>query len=91
MNVTLTKKSEKEANLLKALGHPVRLCIVKGLLKNRCNVTDIVECLKVPQATVSQHLTVLKAAGIVKGERNGLQICYEIANKTVSNIVNSLN
>jgi ArsR family transcriptional regulator len=60
---------ENEAELLKALAHPVRLCIVNGLLnKGTCNVSFMQNCLGMPQSTVSQHLQKLRVAGIVKGE-----------------------
>jgi DNA-binding transcriptional ArsR family regulator len=52
---------ERKAELLKILGHPVRLCIVNGLITKECNVTGIQDCLKLPQSTISQHLGILKA------------------------------
>lgn len=55
------KKLNEKAELLKVLAHPVRLCIVKGLLENGgCNVTYMQNCLNAPQSTVSQHLQKLK-------------------------------
>ena len=57
---------ERKAELLKILGHPVRLCIVNGLITKECNVTGIQECLGLPQSTISQHLGILKAHGIIK-------------------------
>lgn len=84
------KKYEGKAEILKALAHPHRLCIVKGLIENKCNVTKIQECLDLPQSTVSQHLAKLKAAGIIHGDRKGLEICYSISNEDVVNIVRTL-
>lgn len=78
---------ERKASILKILGHPVRLCIVNGLLSKECNVTGIQECLKLPQSTVSQHLSILKAHGIVKGERNGLEITYSVVDDDVKRLV----
>ena len=80
------EKSEK----LKALAHPQRLCIIKGLIDNQCNVTTIQECLGIPQSTVSQHLAKLKAAGIIDGTRNGLEICYRVIDQEVIELVNVL-
>ncbi|KYH35002.1 transcriptional repressor PagR [Clostridium tepidiprofundi DSM 19306] len=79
-------------DILKALSHPVRLCIVKGLLQQngKCNVSHIKDCLSLPQSTVSQHLQKLKAAGIIKGERNGLEINYTVVNETAIKIINSI-
>jgi DNA-binding transcriptional ArsR family regulator len=79
------------SEILKALSHPVRLCIVRGLLQNgKCNVSHMQECLKLPQSTVSQHLQKLKAAGIIKGERQGLEIKYTLVNEIAIKIINSL-
>ena len=55
---------EQAAELLKALGHPVRLCIVKKLLEGGCcNVASMERCVDVTQSSVSQHLARLRAAG----------------------------
>lgn len=79
---------EVKADKLKAISHPHRLCIIKGLMENSCNVTKIQECLKLPQSTVSQHLSKLKAAGIVEGVRSGLEVCYSVVDEDVKAIVN---
>jgi predicted transcriptional regulator len=79
------------AELLKVLAHPVRLCIVSGLLKSgACNVTHMQNCLELPQSTISQHLQKLRSAGIIKGVRSGLEINYMIVNKKVERIINVL-
>lgn len=85
------KKYEQDAELLKVLAHPVRLCIVNGLLnKGKCNVSKMQECLQIPQSTVSQHLQKLKAAGIIAGERNGLEVSYIVSNERVKEVVKAL-
>ena len=84
------KTYEKKAEKIKALAHPHRLCIVKGLIENRCNVTKIQECLGLPQSTVSQHLAKLKSAGIIDGERKGLEICYSVIDEDIINITKIL-
>lgn len=80
----------QKSELLKALAHPIRLCIVKGLIEKESNVTNIQECLDLPQSTVSQHLFKLKAVGIIKGERNGLEISYQVINEEVRKIIKIL-
>lgn len=76
---------------MKAISHPVRLCMISGLLDEPgCNVGKIKECLKIPQSTVSQHLAKLKSAGIVVGERSGVQVNYKVINEDVIKVVNSL-
>ena len=76
-----------QAEVLKTLGHPVRLCIVAGLAEGSCNVGTMQECLGVPQSTVSQHLAALKAKGVVRGVRKGTQVCYEISNPRIVELV----
>ncbi|WP_035144999.1 ArsR/SmtB family transcription factor [Clostridium tetanomorphum] len=79
------------AEILKVLAHPVRLCIVKGLIeKGQCNVTHMQNCLEMPQSTISQHLQKLRTAGIIKGERNGLEINYRICDKKICNLIKML-
>lgn len=80
------------ADVLKALGHPARLCIVNGLINNEgCNVSYMQSCLNIPQSTVSQHISKLKAAGIIVGERKGLEIMYKVVNEDAIKIINALN
>ena len=85
------KKLNEKAELLKVLVHPVRLCIVKGLLENgECNVTYMQNCLNAPQSTVSQHLQKLKAAGIIEGKRDGLMVNYKICNEKIKELLSVL-
>lgn len=79
------------SEILKALGHPVRLKIVCGLSKKEsCNVGTIAEKLSIPQPTISQHLNILKNAGIIAGYRNGTQVCYKIENSEAVKIIKSM-
>lgn len=65
------------AQLAKALGHPVRVAILRLLLRrNTCVCGEIVEELPLAQSTVSQHLKQLKEAGLIRGEVNGPRVCY---------------
>jgi len=81
---------DREAEILKVLGHPVRLRIVAGLMSQSCNVKRIWECLELPQATVSQHLALLKNKGIIEGQRDGVEVFYRVVSKTVKEIIVSL-
>jgi ArsR family transcriptional regulator len=68
---------EELAALAKALGHPARVQIMRLLARrNACICGDIVDELPLAQSTVSQHLKVLKEAGLVKGEIDGPRVCY---------------
>ncbi len=65
------------ALLAKALGHPARLHILRLLLsRDACYCGELVDELPLAQATVSQHLKVLKDAGLITGEIEGLRTCY---------------
>jgi DNA-binding transcriptional ArsR family regulator len=65
------------ARLAKALGHPARVAILRLLLKRRtCICGEIVEVLPLAQSTVSQHLRMLKEAGLIRGDVDGPRVCY---------------
>jgi len=81
---------ERESEILKVLGHPVRLKIVGGLLSHTCNVKKIWECLELPQATVSQHLALLKNKGIIEGKREGVEVFYQVVSEDAKKIVRAL-
>ena len=77
--------------MLKAISHPLRLCIVKGLIENGPkNVTNMYSCLGVPQSTISQHISKMKSAGIIKGERNGTEITYSVDNEKIEKLIKCL-
>lgn len=70
-------ENEELAALAKALGHPARASIMRLLLTGgECICGDIVDRLPLAQATVSQHLKVLKEAGWIAGEVDGPRVCY---------------
>lgn len=65
------------AALAKAVGHPLRVQILRILAARNSSVCgDIVDELPVAQSTVSQHLKVLKDAGLIRGEVDGARVCY---------------
>jgi ArsR family transcriptional regulator len=69
---------------LKALGHPARLEILRVLAeRGTCICGEIVEVLPLAQSTVSQHLSVLKEAGFVRGEIDGPRSCYCLDQKVM--------
>lgn len=89
--LTNPKVFEEKANILKALAHPVRLCIVKGLIDNGgSNVTNMQSCLNMPQSTISQHIAKLKAFGIIDWQRNGLEIIYSVSDKKIKELIEVL-
>ncbi|HHW18509.1 MAG TPA: winged helix-turn-helix transcriptional regulator [Firmicutes bacterium] len=83
----MTPVYQEKAETLKALAHPVRLCIVRNLLDKRCNVGHMQECLGLPQSTVSQHLGILRARGIIRAEKVGQETYYRVVNEDAKNVV----
>lgn len=70
---------EQVAIVAKALGHPARLNIVRLLLeKQSCIGCDFVDQMDLAQSTVSEHLRILKAAGIITGEIERPRVCYSL-------------
>jgi ArsR family transcriptional regulator, arsenate/arsenite/antimonite-responsive transcriptional repressor len=72
------------ALLAKAVGHPARVQILRLLVRREsCICGDIVDELPLAQSTVSQHLKVLKDAGLVRGDIDGPRVCYCIEPRTL--------
>ncbi len=70
----------KVAVLAKALAHPARLGIIEMLHERQGWIgCDFVDLIGLAQSTISEHLRILKAAGIVTGEIEGPRVCYALA------------
>jgi ArsR family transcriptional regulator len=79
MMATMDRDQRLAAARLKALGHPVRLGIARRLAAEpETCACDFAEVFGVSQPTVSQHLRVLREAGLVTTRRRGTQICYSL-------------
>lgn len=83
----IDKKIEDLAEILKSIGHPVRLTILLGLVQKRSCVKEIWDCLGLPQATVSQHLAVLKNKKIVGVKKLGVRREYYVSNAMVEKLL----
>jgi len=90
MEFNVNKQFAAEAEVLKVMGHPIRLKIVAGLCTQECNVKHIWECLNLPQATVSQHLALLKHKGIIEGKREGVEVHYSVIHPLAKKIIAAL-
>jgi ArsR family transcriptional regulator len=76
------------AELFKALSHPARLCVVNKLTTTSLmTVGQMQECLGMSQSNVSQHLSILKSRGIIKGERIGSEVFYSLADERMKGLV----
>ncbi|MFW0787799.1 metalloregulator ArsR/SmtB family transcription factor [Gordonia sp. CPCC 206044] len=78
---------EAASDLLRALASPTRIAIVLALRDNAQCVHELVGTLRISQPLVSQHLRVLKDAGVVHGNRNGREIVYELVDEHLTRIV----
>ncbi len=78
------------AAMVRALGHPVRLRIVECLEPGECTVSSLQERLDLPQAIVSQQLARMRAAGIVRCRREGVNKWYAIADGRVVRMLDCL-
>lgn len=74
------------ADILKTIGHPVRIRIMEALLGTEKSVGAICGALDLPQSTVSQHLSLLRRKGIVRNERCGSTVKYSIRERKVEEI-----
>ena len=78
---------EGAGELLRALSAPIRVAIVAELGTGERCVHDLVEKLGAPQPLVSQHLRVLRGAGVVRGARRGREIAYSLVDEHIAHIV----
>jgi len=73
----MTSEKFRLARMFKALGNPIRFQIIEFLAERQmCITAEIVENTPLAQSTVSQHLKVLKEAGLIRGEIEGPATCY---------------
>ncbi|WP_066898227.1 ArsR/SmtB family transcription factor [Mycolicibacterium houstonense] len=73
--------------LLRALAAPLRIAIVLQLQQSARCVHELVDALAVPQPLVSQHLRILKQAGVVASERAGREVLYHLVDHHLAHIV----
>src|ERR1700756_4266083 len=78
---------DSAGDILRALAAPVRIAIVLHLLESQRCVHELVDALGVPQPLVSQHLRILKAAGVGEGERSGREGLYRLVAPPLARIV----
>jgi len=72
------KRCELQAEVLKALAHPIRLAIVQHLASGEKCVCEIVEHVGTTQSNISKHLGILKKAGIIRDRKEGLSVYYRL-------------
>ncbi|EYE87961.1 transcriptional regulator [Fervidicella metallireducens AeB] len=80
-------QEELSVRVFKALGHPIRYKIVKFLLDEPKCVCKLNENVDFSQSNLSQHLKILKNAGILTSEKIGLNIFYKISSEDIANLL----
>lgn len=76
-----------QVKLFKALAHPIRLNIVKKLIPGELCVCELINDVEFSQSNLSQHLKILKDAGILISEKEGLRVNYSIYNTDIKDII----
>lgn len=83
-------QQEKSVKIFKALGHPIRYKIVKFLYDGPKCVCKLNENIEFSQANLSQHLKILKEAGILSSEKVGMNIHYRLSSEEIKNVIDSV-
>lgn len=86
----LEGRADEASQLLGAMANPKRLLILCNLLDNEMNVTDLSELVGLGQSPLSQHLSKLRAWGLVKTRRDAQQINYSLASDEVRRVLETL-
>lgn len=86
----MEQNADKASQLLTAMANPKRLLILCNLLDSELNVSQIADRVDLGQSPLSQHLSKLRAWGLVKTRRDGQQINYTLASNEVRQVLTTL-
>ena len=87
----MNNKLNYTASILKALGHPIRVGIIRRIHENQIlSVTEIQELLNISQPVISLHLGILKKKGIISSSKKGKQSLYFIQKKSIIQVIQIL-
>lgn len=86
----ITPKTEARADILKAMAHPARLFMLQELAKGERCVCELREMVGTDLSTVSKHLSILKAAGLVEIDKRGTQVFYTLTTPCVLQFVDCI-
>ena len=83
-----TMQDDHLANMFRALGHPVRLNILRILAtrQKNCCCADVTQCISLAQSTVSQHIKVLLEAGLIECKSKGTKNCYIVVPEVLASL-----
>jgi DNA-binding transcriptional ArsR family regulator len=85
MDAKIKAGYEARAAIIKAMGHPTRLYIVDLLAQKSLCVAELTDLIGADMSTVSKHLSVLKAAGIIDDDKRGAHVYYSLKTPCVMN------
>jgi DNA-binding transcriptional ArsR family regulator len=91
MHITdLEPRAEEAAQLLAAMANPKRLLVLCNLLDQERSVSELIKIVGLEQSPLSQHLSKLRALGLVKTRRDGQTIFYRLASEPVTRVLTAL-
>ena len=86
----MEQNADRASQLLSAMANPKRLLILSNLVNQELNVGQLAEKVALGQSPLSQHLSKLRAWGLVKTRRDGQQINYALASDEVQRVLSTL-
>jgi DNA-binding transcriptional ArsR family regulator len=86
----LESRAEEAAQLLTAMANPKRLLVLCNLLQQERSVSDLAKLVGLEQSPLSQHLSKLRALGLVKTRRDGQTIFYRLSSENVTRLLTTL-
>lgn len=91
MRLISSPSEDQLSNLLKALGHPTRVEIIRQLSnRDRCCTGDFCDCMSLAQSTISQHLELLVSSGLVEKKLNGTRSLYTLNRDKLSKLAKAI-
>ncbi len=87
----MSSKLNYTASILKTIGHPIRVGIIRKIYENQVlSVSEIQELLNVSQPVISLHLGILKKRGIINSSKKGKQSFYFIQKQSITQVIQIL-
>ncbi len=83
----ISSEDRELAAAFKALGHPVRIALVRRILSGNPCVSELHECVGQSQPSISQHLGVLRDRGLIVPERDGNRTCYRPSDERLGELL----
>jgi len=82
-----SRDDERLAAIFKAMGHPLRLRLLQDVMRGELCVSELGRQAESAQATLSQHLGILRDRGLVIPERKGNTTCYRLSDQRIADVI----